>query len=64
MGTNKGSKLRTGIVATLLILLILLTGTYAWTQFNNVRFGTVWTETNFGGRVHNNFSWSEGGGQM
>jgi len=38
MNTNGKRKLRTGIIAALLMMLILLTGTYAWTQFNNVGF--------------------------
>jgi len=60
MNTNKKRKLRTGIMAALLMMLILLTGTYAWTQFNNVGFNAVYTETNFGGRFHNHFVWENG----
>ena len=60
MDTNNKRKLRTGIMAALLMLLILLTGTYAWTQFNNVGFNAVYTETNFGGRFHDNFAWYGG----
>ena len=44
-------------MAVLLLLLLLITGTYAWTQFNNVGFNVVYTETNFGGRFHDNFLW-------
>ena len=58
MNTNSKKKLQTGIMAALLMMLILLTGTYAWTQFNNVGFNAVYTETNFGGRLHNNFKWA------
>jgi len=57
MDTNKKRKLRTGVMAALLMMLILLTGTYAWTQFNNVGFGSIYTETNFGGRFHDHFEW-------
>jgi len=60
MDKNNKRKLRTGIIAALLMLLILLTGTYAWTQFNNVGFHAVYTETNFGGRFHDNFTWYGG----
>ena len=63
MNVNKKRKVRAGIVAALLLLLMLLTGTYAWTQFNNVGFNAVEVGTNFGGRLHNNFSWTEGVGQ-
>ena len=60
MNVNKKRKLRSGIIAALLMLLILLTGTYAWTQFNNVGFNAMFTETNFGGRFHDNFVWEHG----
>ena len=43
MDTNNKRKLRSGIMAA---LLILLTGTYAWTQFNNVGFNAVDVDTN------------------
>ena len=56
-------KLRSGIIAALLMVLILLTGTYAWIQFNNIGFNAVYTETNFGGRFHNNFQWANESGQ-
>ena len=55
--------MRTGIIAALLMMLILLTGTYAWTQFNNIGFSAVDLETNFGGRFHNNFQWANESGQ-
>jgi len=60
MDKNKKRKLRTGIVAALLMLLILLTGTYAWTQFNNVGFNALDVGTNFGGRFHDHFVWENG----
>jgi len=60
MNTNRKRKLRTGIIAALLMMLILLTGTYAWTQFNNVGFNAVEVGTNFGGRFHDNFVWENG----
>jgi len=55
-------KLRTGIMAALLMMLILLTGTYAWTQFNNVGFNAVDVGTNFGGRLHNSMEARENWG--
>jgi len=63
MKLDRKRKLRTAIAAILLMLLILLTGTYAWTQFNNVGFNAVYTETNFGGRFHDNFAWYDETGQ-
>ena len=42
MNVNKKRKVRAGIVAAVLLLLMLLTGTYAWTQFNNVGFNELW----------------------
>jgi len=60
MDRNKRRKLQTGIIAALLMLLILLTGTYAWTQFNNVGFNALDVGTNFGGRFHDNFVWENG----
>ena len=60
MNTNNKRKLRTGIMVALLMMLILLTGTYAWTQFNNVGFNAVEVGTNFGGRFHDNFVWENG----
>jgi len=62
MDANKKRKLRTGIMAALLMMLILLTGTYAWTQFNNVGFNAVDVGTNFGGRFHNNLEVRENSG--
>ena len=62
MDTNKKRKLRSGIIAALLMMLILLTGTYAWTQFNNVGFNAVDVGTNFGGRLHNNLEVREDSG--
>jgi len=63
MNENKKRKIRTGIMAALLMLLILLTGTYAWTQFNNIGFNAVYTNTNFGGRMHNNLEVKENSGE-
>ena len=51
-------RLRSGILAVILMLLLLLTGTYAWTQFNNIGFSTVDVGTNFGGRIHDNLQWN------
>jgi len=63
MNENTKRKIRTGIMAALLMMLILLTGTYAWTQFNNVGFNAVYTNTNFGGRMHNNLEVKENSGE-
>jgi len=60
MDSNKKKKVRSGIIASLLMLLILLTGTYAWTQFNNVGFNALDVGTNFGGRFHDSFVWENG----
>ena len=56
MDASKKRKMRSGIIAALLLLLILLTGTYAWTQFDNIGFNVVDVEANFGGRFHDNFA--------
>jgi len=62
MDKNGKRKLRSGIMAALLLMLILLTGTYAWTQFNNVGFNAVDVVTNFGGRLHNSMEVRENSG--
>ena len=51
---SRYKKFKSIVLAVLLLVIILLTGTYAWTQFNNVGFGALYTETNFGGRFHFN----------
>jgi len=55
MQVNALKKEKKQLVESLILLafLLVITGTYAWTQFNNIGFNPIWTEReNHGARLH------------
>ena len=57
-------KRRMGIIASFLVIVMLLTGTYAWQNFGQRAFNSAWddADTNYGGRVHDHYD-GEGAGE-
>ena len=63
----KAHKTRTAIIGALLVVVIILTGTYAWTALNQGAFAPVYDPWNefggqYGGRVHHDFENQTGPG--
>ena len=52
---NKSSKTKMAGIMTVMIMLMLLTGTYAWNNFNQRALNPLSEITNHGGRIHNNY---------
>ena len=52
---KKALKRRHGLVASVLAVMLLLTGTFAWTNRMQSAINPMWDETNHGGRIHDNF---------
>jgi len=52
---KRSQKKRQSIIALVLVLLLSATGTFAWSSFNQRAINTLWAETNYGGRIHDNF---------
>ena len=49
------AKRRNGFVAGLLVILILMTGTFAWQSMQQMAFNPMWRQGNLGGRIHDRF---------
>ena len=61
------NKIRTIITGVALLAVLILTGTYAWTQFNQGAFAPAWDDWNvfggqYGGRMHHDFEDRDGAG--
>ena len=53
---NQKLRKQTGIIAIVLVVSMLLTGTYAWQSFNQGAFNVAWFDAhNYGGRIHDHF---------
>ena len=54
-------KKRVGKIALLLVLAMLLTGTFAWSSFSQRAFNPAWEDGNYGGRIRDEYD-GEGSG--
>ena len=52
---NKMSKSKMAGVLTLLAMVLIISGTYAWNNFNQRALNPLSETTNHGGRIHNNY---------
>ena len=55
---QRRKKIKKALVVGVLLLILLATGTYAWTSFNQRAINPLWAvalESNPGGRIHNNY---------
>lgn len=54
---NQVIKRRMGLIAAALVVVMVLTGTYAWQSFGQRAFNAAWydAETNYGGRIHDHY---------